>query len=373
MVQQLCTWWGNSAVRPQLVVNDWQASKPGFRGNVLHIRLQAISAHLPLRFLASLRHVPVTLWRTHRALRSQNVVAVNFHYTDTAPFGIALLKRIGVFRGRLVISFHGTDVREVNGLLERLLLRFCYGAADALVACSTSLADRMAATLPVQRAQVVVVRNGVDTEVFRPDAALTSQLAGRLPLRYLVSVGAFIARKAHRHLLEAFRTVAWAHPDLHLVIAGAPGPLLEDTRGQAEALQLAERVHMLVGLKQGEVAGVLSRAELCVQPALAESMPLSVLEAGAAGVPLAVSRIPGHDELIQEGQTGYLFEPACSESCAQVILQALNHAAQAKSQAHRFRELVRSELTWATCVAAYHRLYGIDSDERAGGMYSLNA
>lgn len=359
VVQQIQAWWGDLDVRPQLVVNDWGASTPLAQGQSLHIRLHAVSTRGPLGFVTSLRHLPSTLWRTYQLLRQQSVVAVNFHYTDTAPFGVALLKRIGAYRGRLVISFHGTDVKPASGLIDRLVRSFCYGTADCLVACSASLADRMASTLGVQRDAVSVVPNGVDAGVFYPDAPLAIRFVDWLPSRYLISVGAFIARKAHGDLIDAFSSVSAVHPDLHLIIAGAPGPLLDESRLQIDALKLEGRVHLLVGLQQGELAGLLSKALLCVQAALAESMPLSVLEAGASGVPLAVSRIPGHVELIQEPETGFLFQAGSSESCAQAILGALSDMQAARSRADRFRKRVRTELTWSACVAAYRNLYGL--------------
>jgi glycosyltransferase involved in cell wall biosynthesis len=101
---------------------------------------------------------------------------------------------------------------------------------------------------------------------------------------------------------------------------------------------------------------------MCVQPALAESMPLAVLEAGAVGVPLAVSDIPGHDELIFLGSTGYRFAPGDPMDCARVMRAALRDAEGSIRMGLTFRERVLMELTWERSVQRYCRKYGLHTE-----------
>lgn len=361
VVQNLIRHWGTGdGPQPQLVVNDWQCATPDLRDDALHLRFQVALAGSPAALIKSLAYAPLALWRLWRLLRSRDVQAVNFHYTDLAPFGIALLKRWHLYAGRLVISFHGTDVRAARVGVEGWLQEFTYRHADALVACSNSLADRFAATTGIGRDRVSVVLNGANAAIFRPDAPMTPSLEGRLPSRFLASVGAYIPRKAHEDLLSAFALLSPEFADVHLCIAGADGECLPSLRAQADALGLGARVHFFRGLGPEDVAAFIARALLCVQPALAESMPLAVLEAGAAGTPLVVSDIPGHDELISDGSTGHRFKVRDASDCARVIETALHNESLTRQMAITFRNHVLANLTWEGCAREYRFLYGIN-------------
>ncbi len=116
-------------------------------------------------------------------------------------------------------------------------------------------------------------------------------------------------------------------------------------------------MHFFIGLGPADVAHLLARAQLFVQASLAESMPLSVLEAGAVGVPVAASDIPGHDELVFEGDNGRLFKVGDPASCAEVLREMLAQADLSREQGRRLQERVRSSLTWDACVSRYMALY----------------
>lgn len=361
VVREIMRFWPAHAqlARPTLVVDDWAAVKPRPQQGYVRRRLRALASHSTWGALRSLVQAPRTLLHTLAALRAERVVAVNFHYTDTAPFGVALLKRLGLYRGRLVISFHGTEVRPARHWTEGLLRRLCYRWADSLVACSPSLAERMVSTLRCRPEHIQVIPNGVDTDLFHADAPPPRGI--KLPQRYLVSLGSYIERKAHADLLRGFARIAMEQADLHLCIAGAKGRLFGDTEALVADLGLAGRVHLLHGLGPEAVAGLLSGAQACVQPALAESMPLAVLEAAAAGVPVLATAIPGHIGLVEEGVTGWLFRPADAGDCAAAMSRALSDPTAARDRAARLQAKVASDYTWGRCVDRYHRLFGLQA------------
>lgn len=362
VVQQIGLFWGKTEVfQPVLVVDDWNHPAEHWSNGNLYFRFRALVIKGFLLSILSVLRLPLALYKINKLLRVHSVAVVNFHYTDYSPLGIAILKRLKFYRGRLVISFHGTDVRHAPNALERMLHLFCLRSADALVACSSSLADRAAATFGLDRRRFDVVLNGVDVATFHPGAPPTEALKGKLPEEFVVNIGSFIPRKAHHGLIDAFAIVAPRFPRLHLCLAGPDGPLLPELREKVGALGLGHRIHFFVGISAPDVAHLLTKARLCIQPALAESMPLSVLEAGACGVPVAASNIPGHDELIIDGETGRLFEVGDAPDCARIVSEMLLDAAGGKAFADRFRGIIHAQLTWPNCVGNYRRLYGIDA------------
>lgn len=309
-----------------------------------------------LGVLKAIIAMPLRLWRTFLLLQEYDAQAVNFHFPGIAPFGVAVLKRLGVFRGRLVLSYHGTDVAPPSGRIESLIRDFVLRSADHLVACSKGLAERMSSQFGIPVSRVDVILNGVDAFVFdgvgRQDASLPRQL----PSKFIVNIGAFIPRKNHALLLHAFALLKDRYPDFHLCIAGADGDERQAVEDAARAHGLSGRVHLFAGLDQFQVALLLSKASVCVQTSLAESLPLAVLEAGASGTPMVASDIPGHRDLVRNGETGTLFPLGDPSACADAIAAALDDPDTAARMAAEQRARVRTDLTWVSSLQQYERL-----------------
>src|SRR5262249_45986138 len=198
--------------------------------------------------------------------------------------------------------------------------------------------------------------NGVDTTVFDGVGRADTRLPRELPRTFMLNVGAFIPRKNHALLLEALALLKSRYPALHLCIAGADGDERRALEDAARVHGLSDRVHLFIELDQYQVALLLSKATLCVQTSLAESFPLAVLEAGASGIPVAVSDIPGHRELVCGGRTGRLFPLGNPAACAEAIAAILDDPEGADRLAAEQKERIRRELTWASSMQQYERL-----------------
>ena len=343
-------------LEPLIAINSWEDSTPRQSADDVRFRFSIFGAMSALGMLKAIVLAPLHLWRTFRLLQKYNAKAVNFHFPGIAPIGVAVLKRLGVFRGKLLLSYHGTDVAPPSGRIESLIRAFVLRSADHLVACSNSLAERMSSQFAIPVSRIDVIPNGVDASVFdgigRPDTSLPHQL----PSTYMVNVGSFIPRKNHTLLLHAFALLKNRYPALHLCIAGADGDERRVVQDAVRAHGLSERVHLFVDLDQFQVALLLSKATLCIQTSLAESFPLALLEACASGLPLVVSDIPGHQELVCNGRTGTSFPLGDPSACADAIAAMLDDPNAAARMAAEQKARVRKELTWASSMQQYERL-----------------
>ena len=145
--------------------------------------------------------------------------------------------------------------------------------------------------LPPER--IRVVPNGV------PDVPERAT-PGREPPR-IVMVARFAPQKDHALLLRALsglRDLPWS---LDLV---GEGPLLEEVRTLAGRLGLEDRVRFWG--KRKDVAEVLAQAQVFALASRWEGLPLSVLEAMRAGLPVVATDVGGVREAVEEGVTGYL-------------------------------------------------------------------
>lgn len=357
VVRNLVQQWRSESLIASVMVSDWGATQPvSDHEGTLNFRFALLGSLHLAGLVKALLSAPIRLWRTWYLLHIREVSAVNFHYPSLDAIGVAVLKRLGLFRGRLVLSFHGTDVRVPSTALEQRLWRWLLGVADGVTACSGALAKEVVQTYGVALARVTIVYNGTNTKLFAP--LLSNDLVSeqvRLNL-YIVSVGGYIPLKGHRILLDAFALVAPSFPSLGLVIAGMDGPERMPLLARSKELGVLDRVTLLVNLKPAEVAELMARAALALQPSFAESFGMAVIEAGACGVPVAASAVGGHLELVQDHETGYLFEAGDVEGCAAVITEILVDKDAAKKVAENFRAAILRRYTWPACAHAYLKL-----------------
>lgn len=350
VVRNLARVWRSQSVPTTILITDWhhKNSHASADGNI-RFRVSVAPPPSLIGLFKSLCLGPITLIRTLAILRSHGISVTNFHYASLDSFGVALLKRLGLYRGRFVLSFHGTDVRAPVHPVEATLWNFVFASADAVTACSDSLARHVESVFQLPYGRVASVYNGVDTSIFCADAedfALLTTSFTSICNSYVVSVGSFVELKGHRFLIDAFAQVADIYPSLGLVIVGMDGDQRVSCEQHVKSLGLDHRICFLVGLRPREVASIVARASLCVQPSITEAFGMAVIEAGACGICVAASDVGGHTELIEHGKTGLLFECANSESLAATLNTILSDTPRKQALASAFQRKILADFSW---------------------------
>jgi glycosyltransferase involved in cell wall biosynthesis len=239
-------------------------------------------------------------------LRRLGVTVVNAHFPTRNLYGLAIAKRLGLWRGQLVLSFHGSDVLDVKSAHH--LWQTIAGATDAVTAVSKSLARQVADTELWPTDKIHIVPNGIDLEKFTPDKPSPIQES---ILYYILAVGNFVPLKGHDILLDAFSRIAIRHPDVHLVLAGGAqqGDWLAYLKKRAIELGLDERTHFLTDVPHGQIPALIRGAVLFAHSSHREGLPLVLLEAGAMGRAIVATSVGGIPEIIEDGVTGILVKP----------------------------------------------------------------
>jgi glycosyltransferase involved in cell wall biosynthesis len=220
------------------------------------------------------------------------------------------------------------------------------------LAVSHALAQRLQQCFMIPRHKVEVIHNAVPVEWFaRPAAAaLRASLTGGQDLPLVLTVARLDAQKGHCDLLEAATHV----PDAHFVLAG-DGPERGALETQAAALGIRDRVHFLG--HRTDIPDLLAACDLFVLPSRYEGLPLSVLEAMAAGKPVVASAIPGTNEAVIHGETGFLVAPGRITAQADAIRRLLVDPALARRFGRAGQARVRQEFSAETMVARVVEVY----------------
>lgn len=133
-----------------------------------------------------------------------------------------------------------------------------------------------------------LIRNGVDTETFRPDASARAAERALLGIPASAPLVVFAARlhpqKGAAKLLEAFALLAQRDPEVHLLIIGG-GEEEADLRQRSARVPWAARVHFTGAVPRQRMPGLLAAGDVFAFPTLRqEGLPMNVLEALAVGL-----------------------------------------------------------------------------------------
>ncbi|OEZ61616.1 spore coat protein SA [Duganella sp. HH105] len=150
--------------------------------------------------------------------------------------------------------------------------------------------------------------------------------------------------KGSYDLVQAAQTLAATHPQLQLRLGGDGE--LEQTRGRAEELGVADRVQLLGWVTGEEKARCLADATVYVLPSYNEGLPMSVLEAMAAGLPVLTTPVGGIPEAVTDGVEGFLITPGDVPALAQRWSLLLSDPALAERMGNAARRKV--ETTFST-------------------------
>ena len=232
------------------------------------------------------------------------------HIVHTFLLTASLYGRLAAMLARVPIVI-GTEVniyerkRPSHALAERLLMP----GTDRVVASAESVRQFYIRQVHADPAKVEVIYNAVDwaqlkTTRGREEMRLSLNVPHDQPVAGIIA--RLTEQKGHTYLFEALAHTPGLEA-LHVIVVG-DGDLRESLGGRAEALGLASRVHF-VGARR-DLGDLLNAVDLFVLPSLWEGLPLSLVLAMGAGLPVVATRIPGLPEVVEDERTGLLAPPA---------------------------------------------------------------
>lgn len=265
------------------------------------------------------------------------------------------------------ILLHGGDLLQIRPKLRRSGLKRrtykpLFDSARAIVANSNWTADlcrELLAELRLDAAaeRITVVPLGTDPTRFRPDPAAVSAFRQRRGLpegRWLVTVARLVPHKGIDTGLEVLARLADEHPDLRYAVIGH-GTYRDALVALASELGVADRVHILGDVGDDELPGAFAMADVYLglsrQVGLdAEGFGISLLEAGACGVPVVAGASGGIADAVAGGETGILVTPGDPEPAADAVRHLLADPALARRLGDAGRARVEQRFTWQRVV-----------------------
>ncbi|QDE39686.1 glycosyltransferase [Luteibacter pinisoli] len=257
-------------------------------------------------------HVARSLALAGAARRLSQPIKADAIIAHFGPTGVlaAHLRSLGLIEGPLYTVFHGFDLSQHSVLARHARdYQTLFTAGDRMLPISTRWQRKLEA-MGCAPEKIQVHRMGVDLDSFPFVARAAAVRASGSPL-HVVTVARLVEKKGVMYLCEAVaRAVAQGVPvDLEII---GDGPLQADLEAFVASRGLGEHIHLRGRREKAFVQAALHAADVFALPSVTaadgdqEGIPVSLMEAMAAGVPCLSTVHSGIPELIDDGESGWL-------------------------------------------------------------------
>ena len=212
-----------------------------------------------------------------------------------------------------ILSVWGTDIYDFprKGLFQKMIIKYNFKKADYIFSNSVDMARE--ANLYTNK-NVYITYFGVDTNRFTPmDEAkdetyftfgIVKSLEKKYGIKYLI--------EAYENLYTKYQGL-YKGKKLRLLIGGS-GQEEAALKEQVAGLESRESIRFLGRVKPDVIVATYNSCDICVFPSLREGFGVSAIESQACQVPVIITRVGGHPESVEEGQTGLIVESKSAET-----------------------------------------------------------
>ncbi len=250
-------------------------------------------------------------------------------------------------------------------LISSWIEKVAYESAAAIIAVSDGMKRDVISAYPeVSPDKIVTIRNGIDTEKFRPRSNPEILAKYGVSAPYAIFVGRITRQKGLAHLLRAWREIP---QEFGLVIAaGSP----DEPAIGAEVADLIEELQRqrvnVIWIKEmlahEELVGLLSGARVFACPSIYEPLGIVNLEAMACETAVVASAVGGIPEVVSDNETGILVKYPQTNSefekeFARALLKVLSDETLASEFGIAGRRRAIAEFGWDKVAAQTNNLY----------------
>lgn len=295
-------------------------------------------------------------YRLRRLLKEKDIHIVHTH--NQGPLIYASLAMRFLPKKKLVHTEHINMETEISysarhKTYQKILFRFL----DGFISIAMHLTNYFCANYGLRPEKVVTIPNGINVEEFtriEKTRYLLDELALPDDTLLIGNISALRAQKDQITLLKAMEIIKVSLPKAKLIIAG-DGDKASELKEYSRTHDLDDSVYFL-GYRS-DTDKILSSLDIFVLPSLYEGLPLCLLEAMAAGIPVVATDVMGSNELVEAGENGLLSPAKSPEDLAENIITVLTDQKIAQHLKDNGRNSVMNKYNFDTNMRKYEDFY----------------
>lgn len=280
-----------------------------------------------------------TFWKLYRLFRAYQPDIIHTHNTQPFLEGGIAARMAGV--PVIIHTDHGREFPDKRRYMfaEWVMAHFI----DQVVAVSDAVKRDLCRFEKISERKIRTIVNGIDGEKFGQtyDRELKKRELGINGTHVIVAgyAGRLSAEKGLVHLIGAMKMLTREFPNALLLIAG-DGQLREELENDAARRGLKQNIRFLG--PRADIHEIMGLLDIFVLPSLREGLPLVLLEAAAASLPIIATDVGGNNSIVKNGVNGLLVRPgddaALWRALKELAWDALRRQTFGKSSLRLFHE-----------------------------------
>lgn len=264
---------------------------------------------------------------------------VHCHFGGNGNLGI-FLRRLGAISGKIVTTFHGSDLSDYLEKQGVDLYKSLFEQGDLLCPISEHWKKKLI-ELGCSEQKIIVHRMGIDTCKFNFSARKLRE-NGKIKL---LSIARLTEKKGIKYGIQAVTQLLEKHPSIEYKIVGE-GPLRCDLEKLIEELNVTTQVKLLGWKQQEEIVELIQDSDILLAPSVTsdagdqEGIPVVLMEALAKGLPVLSTQHSGIPELVQDGKSGFLVPERDVDALAQKLEYLIENSQLWSEMGHAGRKHV---------------------------------
>jgi len=300
-------------------------------------------------------------WRCARRLArlcaAYDVRTIHAH--QYAPFFYAATSRLLAWRDiPIVFTEHGRDYPDFRRIKRVLANRWLLGRRDRVIGVGECVGRALSDFEGIHPERVEVVYNGIDVEAYGQSGGERLEVRRSLGLAddepAIIQVARLNALKDHPTAIRAMAQLIARFPRCRFLVVG-DGEERAKVESLITELGLARHVTLL-GTRR-DIPRLLAAADVFLLSSISEGIPLTLIEAMAAGLPCVSTAVGGVPEVIVDGQTGLLVEAGVPADMAAKLQRLVEDADLRAALGAAGRARSRTHFSDIRMHAAYQNLY----------------
>jgi glycosyltransferase involved in cell wall biosynthesis len=289
--------------------------------------------------------LPSSVWKLLSLIKKQEIEIIHANGSRCMIYAGLSGKLSGV---PVIWHVRATDT-------DPLLDRFLALLSDRIIVNSRSVLKRF--SFFKEPARIALVYNGVDLKKFNPSVSgenIRREYSIGRDEKVITIIGRLDGFKGHRYLLEAAKRVLDGSRQVRFLIVG-DGVVRDKLEILAKDLEVAGSV-VFCGQKHN-VPEFLAASDVVVSASLKESFGRVIVEAMAMAKPVVATNVGGVPEIVQDGKTGILVEPADCDGLASAIISVMDSAETAFKLADEGQKRVRENFSLENHIREIEEIY----------------
>jgi len=302
--------------------------------------------------------IPIYYLGKHKGLDLRMIPRLYRLFQDFKPLSVQRYALIPLILCRIPARFHTVHSiaqKEVDAP-GKIVHRLAFHMGGVI---PVSISQEVARTVEkLYKVRTPIIYNGIPTKHFQSTEEARSIWRKKEGIKssevVFLHIGSFSPQKNHRLLVEAFAQATKKRSDLKLLLVG-DGELRPDIEKIVREKRLEQNIHFL-GLRQ-DISELLSACDIFILSSNYEGVPMTILEAMAAGKPVIATAVGGVPEVVKDGISGLLVPPQDIQALSNAMVRLADDSSLREGMGKEGRKRALEWFDINLIVRQYEELY----------------